>query len=723
MITASILLILFSALLGASGYGQGTVPTFPYKTGSGVVTLPGADPEHGGTTVIPTLLIPVELQFEAGRRADKPFRLDAAGDVQQVLRSPIFSAASFGAEGETQYADAMLRASVGSAAGASAEWHTLLGRPQIRPITVRIPAGYGYVLSSKQNGTELGMADAEFVQREIFKQLPRQDGKLVIAVTHNTAYYTYGDATVCCSWGTHGVDGATGNSFVMASYLGTVPPLVEEHDVQPLTEQLAQWVNDPLHDPLFHVEFRRPLPQAENVVPSWRWPATEGTEHRGCGGNSPATRYTLQSPLNTNERSNLPTGRAFVTRADGEAWHLANAALMSWYTGGPAPYSFPDSQILAVAAVPCSPSEVEGMGVEPAPASPVAPVPADGSNNGHELIGYWTGMGRGGTRLRLRDVSPQWDVIIVAFADVNHQAPEGTMRLRVGPMAGLPGAPQIDLAQMKEDIAWLKSRGKTVLISLGGGGEYFTLAQKASIPTFVNSVTQIVTQYGFDGVDLDFESPSLVLDPGDVDFRHPTTPSIVNLLAALRELREHFGPRFVLSLVPEGPQIAGGYVGYGGQFGSYLPLVWGVRDILSFVDMQDYNTPPFEGLDGEIYQLGSVNYDAAMTELLLQGFPVNRRAQNFFPPVSADKVAVGFLVGTATPELASGAMQYLITGNAPQGVTYRLRRPGGYSAMIGAMFWTIDGDRDENFSFSNRVGPQLHGYPSSLRDAGRSKSQ
>jgi chitinase len=193
----------------------------------------------------------------------------------------------------------------------------------------------------------------------------------------------------------------------------------------------------------------------------------------------------------------------------------------------------------------------------------------------------------------------------------------------------------------------------------------------------------------------------------------------VNLIVALHKLREHFGPDLMLTLVPEGTQIPAGYPSYGGQFGSYLPLLWGVRDLLSFVDVQDYNTPPLEGLDGEIYQLGSVNYDAAMTELLLQGFPVGGRVEDLFPPLPAEKVAVGFLVGTATPKLVSGAMQYLITGKASEGVTYKLRRPRGYPEMIGAMFWTIDGDRVENYAFSNRVGPQLHGYPnSSLQSLG-----
>jgi chitinase len=704
-----LLLVLFGFTMAFS-WAQGTAPTFRYNAGHTSVTLPGRDPAQGGSTVIPTVLVPVRLQFDSKLVAGKALSLDARADVPRVLRSPVFAKAPFGAEGTAQYLDAMLRATTGAPSG----YHTLLGKPEVHPVTVEVPAGYGYVLTSKRTGTVLAMADVEYVQRAIFRQLPRQEGKLVIALTHNTGYYTYGDATVCCTWGTHGVDQATGNSFVLASYLGSTPPLVEEHDVQPLTGQLAEWANDPLHDPLFHIAFRRPLPASENIVPSWRWPTIHGVEHRGCGGDSPATRYTLQEPLETNERSDLPAGPAAVVHTQGAAWHLANIALMAWYTGGSGPYSFPDPQMLSAAATPCPAFHPPAPAVanEPAPPPSVAAIPSSGATNGHELIGYWTGNGPGGTLLRLRDVSPQWDVILVAFANVNHQAPEGTLQMHVRVR---PGQPPMDLGQMKVDIASLKSQGKKVLISLGGGGETFTLSQAASIPNFVNSVTQIVTDYGFDGIDLDFESPSLVLDPGDTDFRHPKTPSVVNLIAGLRQLHDHFGPSFMLTLVPEGTQIPGGYAGYGGQFGSYLPLLWGVRDILSFIDVQDYNTPPFEGLDGEIYQLGSVNYDAAMTELLLHGFPVSQRPGDFFPPIPADKVAVGYLVGTATPQLVSGAMQYLITGKAPEGTTYRLRHPGGYPGMIGPMFWTIDGDRDQNYSFSNLVGPQLHGYPAGRR--------
>jgi chitinase len=326
-----------------------------------------------------------------------------------------------------------------------------------------------------------------------------------------------------------------------------------------------------------------------------------------------------------------------------------------------------------------------------------------GNPNGHRLIGYWAGYGNAASISPLRDVSPQWDVILVAFSTPDRNAPEGTMQFRTP--AGL------DTEQFKADIAYHKSQGRKVMISLGGGGQHFTLADPKRVPNFVSSVARIVTEYGFDGIDIDFESPSLSIDPGDTDFRHPVTPSIVNLISALRQLRDQFGARFMISLVPEGTQIPSGYPSYGGQFGSCLAITYAIRDILSFIDVQSYNTPPLEGLDGEIYQPGTVDYHAAMTELLLHGFNVGGDPKQFFPPLPADKVAVGFLTSDTTPVIVSQAMEYLITGKAPAGTKYKLIEPAGYPGMIGAMFWTIDADRRSGYNYSNVVGPQLHSYP------------
>jgi chitinase len=678
--------------------GAGTVPTFQVTVGQSSYTLAGRDPAQGGVTTIPTLLVPITLAFDAKNVAGKPFILDAAPEVAPVLRSPIFSKFDFPSGGVTQYADAMLRTTFPKVSG----WHTLLGQPEVKHITISIPVGYGYVLTSKRTGGSLGVVDIEFLQQELFKQVPKQPGKLVIAMSRNTTYYALGDATVCCSWGTHGVDAVTGNSFVLGSYVHAAPGIVDDADVQPLTQQLAEFFNDPLHDPLAR---GRNVKGPGNTFSAWMRPAWMAPEDESrCGGTGVGSTYFLLEPTDINPKNNIPGSKAFVAHAHGAIYHLQNVALLPWYAGASeslsTTYSFPDTRVLPEPSTPCPARRPRPAGAPPTSTPPrpmMGAIPASSSPNGHWLIGYWTGYG---STLPAHNISPQWDVIIVAFATPDKNAPEGTLRFQTP--AGL------DPEQFKADIAWLKSQGKKVLISLGGGGQYFSLADPKSIPNFVSSVTRIVSGYGFDGIDLDFESPSLVLQPGDTDFKRPTTPSIVNLIAGLRQLHDHFGSGFMISLVPEGTQIPGGYPGYGGQFGSYLPIAYAIRDMLSFVDVQDYNTPPLQGLDGEIYQAGSVDYHAAMTELLLRGFPVGRQ---FFPPMPANKVAVGFLTGDTNPTIVSQAMNYLITGEAPAGTTYKLHERHGYPGMIGAMFWTLDADQRANYNFSNVVGPQLHKYP------------
>jgi len=694
--------LLFLLLPFYMAHAQGTVPTFERAAGGSSYTLVGHDPAQGGSTTIPTVLVPITLSFDAKKTAGKSFLMDASADVPRILRSPVFSKFVFASAGATQYANAMLRTTFPKAEG----WHTLLGKPEVKPVKITIPVGYGYVLTSKTSGRSFAVVDVEFLQKELFKLLPRQDGKLVIALTHNTTYYSDGDATECCAWGTHGIDSGTGNSFVLGSYLRAAPAVVEDSDVQPLTQQLAEFINDPLHNPLFHGERNIPVPG--NSFPAWMRLASVSAGDQGrCGGTGVASAYFLLEPTNTNPKNNIPASKAFIARTGEVQYHLQNVALLPWYTGEVeglgSTYSFPDAQTLIEPAKPC-PARGANIAAQSAPSEPtVAAIPISGSPNGHKLIGYWAGYGRAGSTFPLREISPQWDVVIVAFSTPDKNAPEGTMQFHTP--AGL------DTAQFKDDIAYLKSQGKKVMISLGGGGEHFTLADPNRVPNYVSSVTRIVTEYGFDGIDIDFESPSLSIDPGDTDFKHPTTPSIVNLISALRQLHDHFGPAFMISLVPEGTQIPSGYPSYGGQFGSYLAITYAIRDILSFIDVQDYNTPPLQGLDGEIYQPGTVDYHAAMTELLLHGFDVGSDRKQFFPPMPPDKIAVGFLTGDTTPTIVRQAMDYIITGKAPAGTQYKLRRAAGYPGMIGAMFWTIDADRRDGYNFSNIVGQQLHSFP------------
>ncbi len=518
-------------------HAQGTVPIFRQTAGSASYAVPGAAPANV-TTTIPVMLAPLILSFDAKKIDGKPFVSDSRADVAHVLRSPIFTDFPFPTGGHTQYADAMLR----STFTAHKDWHTLLGKPEVKPIQITIPLGFGYILTSRASGRSLAVVDIVFLQKEIFKQIPKQAGSLVIAVAHNATFYSHGDATECCAWGTHGVDSSTGSSFVLASYLNAAPSVVKDRDIQPLTQQLAQFFKDPLFDPLMR---GRNAVIPGNVVPGWLRPAWQSAGDQGpCGGDRVGTDLFLLEPVNTNLKNTLPVSKPFVARTGKEDWHLQTVALLPWYTGAfegwGSTYSFPDSQALTEHAQPCPPPAP----LDAPPMPNVSAIPQAGLPNGHKMIGYWIAYGPAGAHIPLREVSPQWDIIIVAFATPDPTAPEGTMQF--GTPVGM------DTEQFKADIAYMKSQGKKVIVSLGGGGQNFTLNDPKRVPTYVASVARIVTEYGFDGIDIDFESPSLSIDPGDKDFRRPTTPSIVNLISALRQLHDRFGPDFMISLVPEG---------------------------------------------------------------------------------------------------------------------------------------------------------------------------
>jgi chitinase len=712
-------LLLMLLLVVPSGFSQDapsstastSVPTFTRSFNAAgkdyTYTVVGSDPAKGGTTTIPTVLVPITLSFDAPMdTTGKKAILDATQDVAKVVHSPIFQKYAF-ASGTTQYTDAMQRASFYKSAATDKPWHTLLSRPKVVPVKLTIPVGYGYVLTSKKTGRSLAVVDMQYLQKELFKQLPKQaSGSLVIALTKNVTYYALADATVCCSWGTHGVDTSAGarQSFVLGSYLDT-NVVAQDSDIQPLTQQLAQWFMDPLFDPL--ARYRDPNAPG-NTFPGWMQP-TKGLGS-GCGGTGVGSSLFLLAPTDVNLKNTVPASEAYIANVKGIAYHLQNVALFPWYTQSTDPgsfensYSFPNAHVFTGPATPCPVRRRGGNGqfgsFQSAQATTVPPVAMTTGPNGHQLIGYWSGYGP------IRDVSPQWDIIIVAFAT---------------PVKGTDGLMQYKVSggqtpeEFKADILAKQHEGKKVMISLGGGGQYFTLATQEGLKRFVDSVEKIVEEYHFDGVDLDYETPSFSLDPGDNDFRHPTTPGTVNIISAMHQLHDHFGPNFMISLVPEGTQIPSGYPSYGGQFGSYIPILQGVRDILTFVDTQDYNTPPLEGLDGEFYMPGSVDYHAAMTELVLHGFPVGRDPKHFFEPLPPEKVAIGFLNGDTTPEIVMDAMRYLITGKSNTPTTYKLLQPNGYPTFNGAMFWTIDADRRENYRYSNTVGPLLHSFPAATK--------
>ena len=358
------------------------------------------------------------------------------------------------------------------AQGGSGDWHTRLGQPKVVPLKIEVPIGRGYVLTSKKTGRMLAMVDLRFMQQEIFKQLPKDavpPGTLLLAVARDTTYYVNSDATQCCHWGAYGVDTSAGarQPFVLGTYLD--PNVADvDADVQPITQQLARFFRDPLHDPLYRARARR-------AVSGQRLPGVdEGTgedRHGTAATEQCIRRQRHRQPGKRSDRRELEEHGAGVEAVRRRRLRCVRITCRtSRCSSGTTralrrrrsstPTAFLTSSALAEPARP-APAGRRGGGAfgaaTPAAADAVKPVAVTGGPNGHKLIGYWSGYGP------IRDVSPQWDVILVAFATPDHAAGEGQMQYRVnGSMT-----PE----EFKADIKLKQSQGKKVMISLGGGGQ------------------------------------------------------------------------------------------------------------------------------------------------------------------------------------------------------------------------------------------------------------
>jgi chitinase len=335
----------------------------------------------------------------------------------------------------------------------------------------------------------------------------------------------------------------------------------------------------------------------------------------------------------------------------------------------------------------------------------------------HALIGYLhTSFANGSGYLRMADVPAAWDVINLAFGEPT-SVTSGDIQFRLCPAAECPNVESE--AEFIAAIRAKQAQGKKVLISIGGANGQVQLTTTAARDRFVSSVTAIIDRYGLDGLDIDFEGHSLYLNAGDTDFRNPTTPVIVNLISALRTLKSRYGGDFILTMAPETFFVQVGYQFYGGaggadnRTGSYLPVIHALRDALTVLHVQDYNSGPVMGLDNQYHTMGGADFHIAMTDMVKAGFPVARTG-NTFPGLRSDQIAFGVPAaisagnGHTAPAQVQQALSCLARNQDCGGYTLR----GGASPAIrGLMTWSVNWDRYFGWEFMNSHRPFLSSLP------------
>ncbi|MFF5423293.1 MULTISPECIES: chitinase [unclassified Streptomyces] len=290
----------------------------------------------------------------------------------------------------------------------------------------------------------------------------------------------------------------------------------------------------------------------------------------------------------------------------------------------------------------------------------------------HALTGYWQNFDNGATVQKLRDVQAQYDIIAVSFADST--ATPGQIVFNLDPAVGYAS-----VADFKADIAAKKAAGKSVIISVGGEKGNVTINSDASATAFANSAYALMQEYGFNGVDIDLE--------------HGINSTY--LVKALRQLSAKAGPSMVLTMAPQTIDMQSTGT-------EYFKTALAVKDILTVVNMQYYNSGSMLGCDGKVYSQGSVDFLTALACIQLKG-GLDPSQVGLGVPASTRGAGSGYV----SPQIVKNALDCLTRGTGCG--TFKPDRT--WPTLRGAMTWSTNWDATAGNAWSNAVGPHVHALP------------
>ncbi|SHK61512.1 Chitinase [Anaerocolumna jejuensis DSM 15929] len=294
----------------------------------------------------------------------------------------------------------------------------------------------------------------------------------------------------------------------------------------------------------------------------------------------------------------------------------------------------------------------------------------------HILTGYWQNFDNGAKCLKLSDVPQTYNIIAVAFAEATANAGEVTFRLDSSLASKLGGYTE---QQFINDIAAAKTKGQKVIISVGGETGSISVNSEASAANFANSVYSLMTKYGFDGVDIDLENGI----------------NAAYMTSALRQLSSKAGSGLIITMAPQTLDMQS--VGSG-----YFQVALNIKDILTVVNTQYYNSGTMLGQDGKVYAQGSVDFLTALAAIQLEN---GLRPDQVGLGLPASTRAAGG--GYVAPSVVNSALDCLTKGTG--GGSYK--PPRTYPALRGAMTWSINWDATNNYDFANTVSAKLNTLP------------
>jgi hypothetical protein len=242
------------AVLRPAGTNAGAAPlsipnwTFSYTYSGSTYNdvILGKKPSSDKSTTVPVYLIPIKLKVGATVADPLATLPNGRTVVANTLDSPIFQSGTTFTQGgtdvgDTQYLDAVQRASFWGSASSNQGYHVLLGTPTVEPeVTYTVPAKDG------TTAVDFGISVLNVKIGWFNHKVEGLISSLHIPATAipifeiTQTYLVQGGG--CCIGGYHSVTG-TQKPYIAATYVQTAGKFSQ--DVSALSHEVAETLNDP----------------------------------------------------------------------------------------------------------------------------------------------------------------------------------------------------------------------------------------------------------------------------------------------------------------------------------------------------------------------------------------------------------------------------------------------------------------------------------------------
>ncbi len=255
----------------------------------------------------------------------------------------------------------------------------------------------------------------------------------------------------------------------------------------------------------------------------------------------------------------------------------------------------------------------------------------------------------------------------------------------------MPVYQPINIKETKEGIELLHLKNKKAVISMGGATGEAMRFKKEQKSELKETILNVVNEYGFDGIDIDWEG-SCLLD-------RESQQTTIDVLKEIKDER----PNFIITMAPEMSYLKNSTENSGG---SYIPFLKGLDKYYDWINPQFYNgwafgpTPEVDdqkrlGIPDGYITNDDLKYRAEFYYLMTKYLTTKYSPKNDFYLIDRNR----FVMGVSTNEAAG-------RGSATEDAikkSYKLLSEDGIFTR-GLMTWAVNFDAYEgSFNYEGKV--------------------